>query len=516
MSLTDGAKSRRAAGEQPRPAGRPRDVRFPLHDRRRAFAPLAALALGAVACAASEPAAGTLVLYGATLLDGRGGPPAPSTTIVVSGGRIREVKPFQESPSADRASRFLDVRGRYVIPGLVNAGAALSVGGACSPGAGRGAAQTARNLRATLRDGVTSAADLGSGLSRAVALRDWVAAAPGRGPRVFPLHLVAAFPEGSPAGYLDDGAPPDGAVTTIAGPADARLAAERALRRGGEGVLALVAGSALDSSPEAATSPALLRALARETRIRGLRFLARANFESGWRAAVDADAAMLVQSPVDPIGEDLLRALRVRGVLVAPALSPLDAVLAGAEGGIFITRALRERLSPALIADLRRFRRRYRHADHVGLGPAIFSKASLEAARTTAMANLARLRAAGVRVAVASDAGACYCFHGAPLREMALLEEAGFTPREILRAATLEAASAIGFEGQIGTVEVGKLADLVVLREDPSATLGAYRTVEYVIAGGALVEGDGAEPSWPDRLSLGLRLWAASMRPDWT
>ncbi|MCZ6796087.1 MAG: amidohydrolase family protein [Planctomycetota bacterium] len=72
------------------------------------------------------------------------------------------------------------------------------------------------------------------------------------------------------------------------------------------------------------------------------------------------------------------------------------------------------------------------------------------------------------RVAVGSDSGYSYNLYGFSfVREMELLQEAGFHPLEVVRAATLKGAEALGRASEIGTVEAGKLADLVVVEENP-------------------------------------------------
>jgi imidazolonepropionase-like amidohydrolase len=57
------------------------------------------------------------------------------------------------------------------------------------------------------------------------------------------------------------------------------------------------------------------------------------------------------------------------------------------------------------------------------------------------------------------------------IQELELLREAGFHPMEVIRSATLNAAEAIGMEDEIGTVEVGKLADLIIMDENPLKNL---------------------------------------------
>lgn len=78
----------------------------------------------------------------------------------------------------------------------------------------------------------------------------------------------------------------------------------------------------------------------------------------------------------------------------------------------------------------------------------------------------------GGRVTIGTDAGFIYQLYGfAYPREMELLREAGFHPLEVIKAATLNGAEALGMDDEIGTIEPGKLADFVILEENPVANL---------------------------------------------
>ncbi|MBW8367792.1 MAG: amidohydrolase family protein [Arenimonas sp.] len=78
----------------------------------------------------------------------------------------------------------------------------------------------------------------------------------------------------------------------------------------------------------------------------------------------------------------------------------------------------------------------------------------------------------GGRVTVGSDSGYIYKTYGfGTIEELELLREAGFHPLEVIRAATLSGAQALGAQDRIGSIEAGKLADLVVLAENPLANL---------------------------------------------
>jgi predicted amidohydrolase YtcJ len=96
----------------------------------------------------------------------------------------------------------------------------------------------------------------------------------------------------------------------------------------------------------------------------------------------------------------------------------------------------------------------------------------------------------GGRVTVGTDSGYIYQLYGfAYVRELELLQEAGFHPLEVVRAATLSGAEALGMADRIGSVEPGKLADLVVVEGNPLANL------KVLYGTGAVVVNDKNEPS---------------------
>jgi hypothetical protein len=78
----------------------------------------------------------------------------------------------------------------------------------------------------------------------------------------------------------------------------------------------------------------------------------------------------------------------------------------------------------------------------------------------------------GGRVTAGSDSGFIYQLYGfAYIRELELLREAGFHPLEVIRAATLNGAEALGWDDKIGSIQIGKLADFVIVEENPLANL---------------------------------------------
>jgi CubicO group peptidase (beta-lactamase class C family)/imidazolonepropionase-like amidohydrolase/Tol biopolymer transport system component len=91
--------------------------------------------------------------------------------------------------------------------------------------------------------------------------------------------------------------------------------------------------------------------------------------------------------------------------------------------------------------------------------------------------------------------------------EMALLAQGGMTPHEVLRAATAEGAHALGLESELGSLEPGKVADLVVLEADPLRDIAAAQRVAYVMRGGTLYRGGTLDRVWPAPAPLRLP-WA--------
>ena len=76
----------------------------------------------------------------------------------------------------------------------------------------------------------------------------------------------------------------------------------------------------------------------------------------------------------------------------------------------------------------------------------------------------------------------------------------------MLRAATLHGAEAIGYAQDLGSIEVGKLADLIVLNKDPLEDIRNTNTIRYVMKNGELFEGDTLNQVWPKQKPL-VPLW---------
>ena len=163
------------------------------------------------------------------------------------------------------------------------------------------------------------------------------------------------------------------------------------------------------------------------------------------------------------------------GVVLSPTLDLVSGTLGTGEaseepGLAYVTPSLRERWD-----------QRPRGA---GAGPE--SPEVIRASVTRQLEFIARFHAAGGRLVAGTDVGAVYpLVPGFSLhRELAMLATAGLSPLEVIRCATRNAAEALRWGDRLGTVEPGKLADLVLLDADPLADIGNTRRVVAVFQGG--------------------------------
>src|SRR5687767_427339 len=222
-----------------------------------------------------------------------------------------------------------------------------------------------------------------------------------------------------------------------------------------------------------------------EARRAKLPFLVHATQLERAKEAIRAGANVLVHS-VAPEGIDaeFLTLAQQRGTIVIPTLTvyegyadvfagrspaaryPLDCVDAN-------TRAKLERVLPEALRapGLQGFVRS-------GQADTLFASTAR---------NVRRMRDAGIPIAVGTDAGNPGTAHGPSLyREMEALQSAGMSAAEVFASATIIAARAMGRAPEVGTLEAGKLGDLIVLDADPLADIANARRVRLVMKAGAL------------------------------
>jgi imidazolonepropionase-like amidohydrolase len=400
-----------------------------------------------------------LVLSADHVIDGTGRPPVEPGFVAVEEDRVAAVGPLDALPARFRAvPERLHFADCTILPGLVDSHVHLTFSAGPFPfrdletdTVGRLVLRAAANAREALQAGVTTIRDLGARSRTALEVRDAIEEGVMPGPRV----LAAGRPITCPGGhchFLGGVAQGIHAVTDLA----RELVAE-----GADVIKVMATGGNMTETSDPLVpqfSSEELRAVVEVAERAGLRVTAHARGVAGIRAAVAAGVHGIEHCRME----------------VAPGRWEFDADLARrmADRGTFA--------APTLAASFRAFQRQAA-GGAVGLrSGAIPFPVRQENAR--------RLREAGVRVVVGTDAGAALArFEEAVHVELESLVGAGWTPVEAIEAGTRGAAAAIGLADRLGSLAPGLLADLVVVRGNPAGSIGAVRQVERVYRSGSLV-----------------------------
>jgi imidazolonepropionase-like amidohydrolase len=248
---------------------------------------------------------------------------------------------------------------------------------------------------------------------------------------------------------------------------------------------------------DTAALKAVVRAIAEETHRLGARLIVHATGLWEAKDALRAGADVLVHGVMDrPVDDEFIELARGRHAIYIPTLTVFDGYRQVAARH-FEPHYPLSCVDPATLAKARSTdslpppanvaadfveRQRARAAQGLSLGEA----------------NLARVFRAGITVAMGTDAGNPLTLHGPSVYwEMDEMQAAGLSPMDVLVTATRNGARAMGREHDLGTVEAGKLADLVVLGGDPTADIRNVRDVRYVMRAGALTVPRLAAPRGP-------------------
>jgi imidazolonepropionase-like amidohydrolase len=322
--------------------------------------------------------------------------------------------------------------------------------------------EAAHNLRRTLAQGITSVRDAGGAdLGVAQAVRDGLVA----GPRMQIAISMLSQTGGHGDGWHICGAelplmgPHPGRPDTVVDGADEMRRTVRELLRAGADVIKVATSggvlSARDDPRHPHFRPAELDVLVEEADAAGVAVMAHAQGAEGIKAAVRAGIRSIEHGIY--LDDEAIELMLERGTWLVPTLAAPRAVLARAAAGASLPEAVVEKA---------------------------------RAVQSVHDASVSRAVAAGVKVAMGTDAGVGP--HGDNLDELALMAGCGMTPEQAWHATTLSAAELLGVDGELGSLEPGKRADVVVLDGDPQDLIGLSGRVRQVWRDGDLVAEGGA------------------------
>jgi imidazolonepropionase-like amidohydrolase len=492
---------------------------------------LAALALVTLAATVSTAELSlrqtALVIENVTLVSPERDGPVEGMRVLVRDGRIAAIGP--EIPAGPDARR-IDGRGRYLIPGLIDSHVHVGSAGPVDESAVQGPAllnaYRAQLPRAFLAFGFTTLVDV----DLKPADRAWFEGAPLR-PRL--MHCGAGVR--IPGGYRALRVRPEragqdypnllyepsraGSWPATIDPTDhtPARAVERVAEAGGSCVKVFVeSGFGVFDWP--VPLPETLDALRAETRRRGLTFVVHATSVESWRTAVRASADVIAHGlwhwPGDrtnaappPEARSVVEAAARAGIRVQPTLRVVDNDKAVFDSTILddprlawsLPRSVAEYLRSGEAATARRAQAEDYEKIARDMGVQVGAAALIDAGRARAMATARLMAGAGVPLIFGSDTPSGDGIGNPPglngRLELQRWSEAGVPLARILRGATLANAETFGLANEVGTIEVGKRADLVLLRENPLASVAAYDTVEVVFLEGEPIEREALRPA---------------------
>jgi imidazolonepropionase-like amidohydrolase len=392
------------------------------------------------------------VFRGARVFDGTGSDPARAD-VVVEDGRIVDVG---SGLDGDHAVEAAD---RTILPGLFDCHTHVTIS---HVDLWRTAQQpfslafyeAERNLAATLRIGITSIRDAGGA---DLGIREAVETGLIAGPRM-QISLIMISQTG---GHGDDWYPSGAEIPfmiahpgrpsgLVDGPDEMRHKVRELVRMGADVIKVATSGGVLsprDDPRHAHFRPAELETLVEEATAAGIFVMAHAQGADGIKNAVRAGIRSIDHGIF--LDDEALELMKARGTWFVPTLVAPQGVIDAADAGM-------------------------------PLPPAVVDKA-----RTVVEIHRSAFRRAveaGVRIAMGTDSGVTP--HGRNLRELALMAEGGMGPADVLEATTRSAAQLLGVDAERGTIEIGKLADLVVVSGDPYDFSDLAERVESVWKGG--------------------------------
>jgi imidazolonepropionase-like amidohydrolase len=372
-----------------------------------------------------------LVLIGGTLLDATGAPPFKNAAVAVQGDRIAQIGTSETLRYSDDTP-VVDVRGATIMPGFINAHVHIT-----------GLADD--DLRRWTRAGVTTIRDLAGPLADLTATRDRIRAANDPAlPRLLVAGPIVTVDGGYPLAIHENALRVEGLA--VRDPQDAR-AIVTTLADGGADLIKLAVSGRTDVHWMELTDGEIA-AITTTAHARGLRVSAHVDRNIALRRAVVNGIDDAAHSPRDRLTDDVIALMVQRGVSMSPTISVYEDLANWRHKGDI----WRKTMLPVMYDNLRRF------------------------------------HAAGGILALGDDHGGVPGMStGMPMAELLHWQAAGLSAQQIIEASTRGSATAAGLEAELGTVEVGKVADLLVVQGDPLTDLSALGRPLLVVHNGQIV-----------------------------
>jgi len=434
-------------------------------------------------------------IAGATLVDGRGGAPVANANVIVRGGKIDCAGTAAQCPVPE-GIEVTDGKGMWLTPGLVDAHVHFSQTGWAD---GRPDALDVRathpyeKVEADLEDhperyarsyvcsGVTSVFDVG-GYSWTLGLADRF------GNDTLAPNVVAAGPLLSTLDHWLNlaGERQFIAITTEE---TARAAARYLVAKGAKAIKVWYIVS--PDLPVEKNVPVVAAASDEATKA-GLPLIVHATGLAEAKASLRAGAKVLVHSVEDlPVDQEFIDLAKRNGTIVIPTLTVIDGYLRMFHGvvdrkapAVDDPNHCVDRATLAKVAETATVDAGLVKADSLARREARqtrFNKVTRE--------NLAALVRAGIPIATGTDAGNPLTLHGPAIyAEMEAMQASGMMPMQVVVASTATASRAMGIDAATGTIEKGKIADLLLISGDPAKDVASFRKLRFVMRGGELRE----------------------------